>query len=234
MIDLTGFDISKYRKYIHKLCLDLNMSYEERENMVFEILKARQDSFSVTCETCGRSFIIANREHKCKKEDIYLFNYTNRPLENRKIPKKYFERIRKRYPLEESNKGKYAYRGLNFLTKKHYEDFLSQIKDNTLTTKSITSWTIEEKHSRRFARIIQKGTSLEDERRRELVVDALNNKSNITGYKGVIIRTILREEDTLADISDNKFGKFSEKEVILLPGKYTIDVVETINRIEKK
>ena len=234
MIDLTGFDISEFRRYIHKICLEKNLSYEEREQMVYEVLEKGQSIFTVTCKTCGRGFLIANREHECQKEDIYLFKYTNRPLGNRNISKKYFEKIRSKYPLEKANIGKYAYRGLNFLTQKHYEDFLTQIKDGILTTKTITSWTIEENHAKRFAMCLQKGTALEDNKRKNLIVETLNANANITGYKGVIIRTVLSEADTLADISMIKFGSFAEKEVILLPGKYKVDIVKTIDRMEKR
>lgn len=228
-MDLSNFNINEYRKYIHKIGLEMGMTYEEREESILKILEMGKNQFSVNCKTCGRKFKISSLDHTCKDEDILLSNYTNRSLENKEIPVVYHETLRNDYPLREVNIGVYAYRGLNFLTKEQYETFLSETDGGYLYSERITSWTIKEKSALRFAKVIQKGTFLEDEDRKNIVVDALKSKSNITGYKGVIIRTLLKKDRVLADISDNEFGDYSEDEVILLPGRDNIEIIQTFS-----
>lgn len=226
----AGFNIEKYREFIHDACLPLDMTYEEKEKAVLKILTHKECDFKASCKTCGRTFYLDSLEHTCNNSDVLLFKYTSKPFVNREdiLTKK--DDIKNRYPLKDENIGVYAYRGLNFLTKEAYESFVFNVNNGLLVEEKATSWTIKEESSERFAYYIQQGTILSDKKRKGFVDAVTSFKSKITGYKGIILKTKLNPESVLADISDNDFGKFSEHEVILLPGKYDIEIIKTINR----
>jgi len=115
------------------------------------------------------------------------------------------------------------YRGLNFDTEEDYFKFMSSIKNNTLETNNISSWSPSKSVAKQFA--VTKPSYMEfmDRYKMSLISKQEKEGERITGYRGVIISTTIPPKKAI-DLSKSEYSK--ESEMILPSGKYEVDIYD--------
>jgi hypothetical protein len=226
------FDLRLYRDAIREEAKKQGKTLSEKQleqvlEMFIEELKDQLET-KVPCRTCGKRFPLNNLQHECQEEDIWLYQYVQNSAKNKQINPKFISKLKEKYPLKKGHC--IAFRGINFQTKEKYDAFMKEIENGTYTFKEISSWTLKYSYAKRFARCIQKGTRADDSIRKKELWNMFHEKSNITGYKGVILAIDLKKKMVLCDISEEGIGNMNEYEVILLPGTYPVFVAEVIDK----
>lgn len=226
------FDLNIYRKEIILIGKERKggLTEEEVERFLMKFINKNKDTLEskVHCLTCGIGFRLNALEHDCKDEDIWLFQYVKNSVKNKDITSKHLQKLKDKYPL---GKGIiFLFRGINFKTKQQYEAFVEDAKTGYFTFDTITSWSKSFEYAQKFACWSQKGTSEDDSKRMEEINQMAFEKSNITGYKGIVIALRPLTKKVLCDISEEHIGNMNEKEVIMLPGTYEIGIVKTIDK----
>ena len=109
------------------------------------------------------------------------------------------------------------YRGLSWDNQLDYDKFIESIKDGVLTTDRLTSWSPDYEVAHKFS------TS------RSEYINGENTSDNTikdikTELLGVVIKTTINPGSAI-DI--RKFSDKSESEVLVVPGKYKIEVMKS-------
>jgi hypothetical protein len=226
------FDLRLYRNALLEEAKKQGMKLSEKqlERLLHIFIEQSKDDLQtkVSCLTCGKRFPLKQLQHECQEEDIWLYQYIQNSANKKQLKPQYIRKLKEKYPLK---KGNYiAFRGINFQTKEEYDSFMKEIENGTYTFKDISSWTLSYEYAKRFARCIQKGTREDDSIRKKELWNMYHEKSNITGYKGVILAIDLKKKMVLCDISEEGIGNMNEHEVILLPGTYPVFVAEVIDK----
>ncbi|WCK57112.1 hypothetical protein PP175_28395 (plasmid) [Aneurinibacillus sp. Ricciae_BoGa-3] len=218
------FNVEQVIKLIRKS--EKNITEERIEELMDDACELL--TVNLSCLTCGKRFPMNNMQHKCKEEDIWLYQYIQNSVGNKQVKKEYLSLLKEKYPLHKGHD--IAYRGINFKTHQEYRMFMESLKENSFTFKEITSWTLRHDYAVRFARCIQKGTRENDDIRKQEIRAMFNMKANITGYKGIILAIHLTKNKVLCDISKEGIGNMTEEEVILLPGTYQVVLNKIIDK----
>lgn len=223
------FDLSNLVKELHNQYIQMGKSVEDVDKSLPEILNMLKDKINVKfpCKTCGVKRSLNDLNHECSEEDTWLFSYIKSSNNNKNLKRGYKTRLMRKYPLMGF---KIAFRGINFRTEEDYNKFMSEYEDGFYEFKEITSWTKSYMTAKMFARCVQKGTTIKEKIRRVELKKAIDEKSSITGYKGIILSIDLKKRDVLCDINNEEFGCYNESEVILLPGKYKVYIADTLNK----
>lgn len=225
----NDFELKIVTDEIYKFYRESGYSDDEIEELIpnsLEFIKDKMD-IKVPCKYCGVKFPLNNLNHECEEEDIWLFSYTQNANDNKKLKRGYKTKLKRKYPLVGS---KLAFRGINFFNEEDFNKFMEECKRGTVEFKEISSWSKSYNTAKKFARCLQKGTSVDVEFIKAEIRKAVNEKSSITGYKGVILAIDLKRKDVLCDINGDGFGSFAEEEVILLPGTYEVNIVNILDK----
>lgn len=182
----------------------------------------------VCCLTCGIKFPINRLEHDCQDEDIWLYKYIKSSL-NKDMPNDFKRKLNKKYPLTKSSEK--VFRGINFERKEEYELFMKQLNNGKISFPTFTSWSKVYDQAWSFARFMKKGTRQNEEVRRRAFKEMIENQAFITGYKGIVISTVINENDSICDISEKGIGNLSESEVIVSSGMYSIEIVHEVEQL---
>jgi hypothetical protein len=225
------FDLKVIRQVFDEVYRSKNVSDEEK-NRLFEVFMERaveELDISVPCATCGIKYPLNQLEHDCAPEDVWVNAYVHNASCRKTGYEKYITKLQAKYPCKVE--GRFVFRGKNFETMDEYESFMESIQNGYYEVSTVTSWTTEYEYAVKFARFMQKGgTSASDTVRRRELLKMLEQGANMTGCKGVVLRQKLRRESVLCDISNENIGGFDEHEIILLPGRYRVEVVKTFDR----
>lgn len=231
MKTFEDFNLDIFRKEIVKLGeKEGGLSEEKVEKLLFSFLNKAKDKLEtkVACLTCGVGYRLNNLEHDCQDEDIWLNKYVKNSVLNKNLKSEFAERLQSKYPYDK--KGYFAFRGINFKTKEQYDAFIEQSKTGHMTFETISSWSLSFEYAKKFACWTQQGTREADHMRKEEIMNMVKDKSNITGYKGLVLAFRPTPEMVLCDISSQNIGNMSEKEIILLPGTYKVEIARTIEK----
>lgn len=188
----------------------------------------------------------------------WLENYISNTFTNRELPgQEVVDFLKKNFNISHEIK---LFRGINFKTKKEYDDFMSSLEKGHILSKVLTSWSKDIDIASKFAykplTIHSNKEYEQDSQMTFLWEKAVARKEKITGYRGVIItasikpeNTLLQTENALRFLEDkcvncnNKicnscnFRKAldlveEEKEIIVLPQTIEVDIIEEILRFE--
>lgn len=228
------FNLQAIKKTMAKTFLEKGKKLSEREleALLSSMMKDKENipPISVPCLTCGKAYPLNQLEHDCQEEDIWLFKYISSSQGTKEIPRGYKGNLRAKYPL--LHRKAMVFRGINFDTKEQYDSFMAKVSGGTYLFPHISSWTLDFSKAVSFARFVMKGTRETEDVRRRALMKMIEEKANITGYKGVILGTNVTKGMTLCDISQEGIGGMDEEEIILLPGNHTVTIIKEIDRIE--
>lgn len=119
-----------------------------------------------------------------------------------------------------------VYRGLNFKDKEEYEDFINHVgktKKFKVQDKWISSWTRKKSTAEQFAvsrPSYMEAMSIEN---MALINKAKEENQHVVGYRGLIVKTTIKKGQAI-DVNKSPFS--AEDELLLVPGKYDIEIEE--------
>jgi hypothetical protein len=154
-----------------------------------------------------------------------MFTYENYP----KNPSdETINTLLKRYPAKAGT----IYRGMNFYTKKSYDEFIennfpNDATESGITTKVVTSWTPSENASEQFA--VTQPTYDLNASVMHAYEQQQKNKERLAGYRGIILSTTIGDNQGI-DVDASGLGH--ESEVILPVGKYNMKIHREIKKYE--
>lgn len=143
-----------------------------------------------------------------------LAKYVNDPT-HKFISSSRLESLIQEFPYD----GGTLYRGLNFSDKESYDKFIEDIKDNKITTTTLTSWTRSTDTARQFA--VTRPTYYFNSSLAKAEQARQSSGDYMIGYRGVILKAEIQPNIAL-DV--NKSGVAAEDEVILPAGTYAIGI----------
>lgn len=134
----------------------------------------------------------------------------------------------KKYPAESGT----IYRGINFYTKKLYDDFIQKFngkKSAILKFDTISSWTRNENDSEQFA--VTQPTYNMNYIVMSMYQKQQERKERLSGYRGIIISTNIQDGVSI-DVDKSDLGH--ESEIILPKGSYTVSIHKIIKKYEEE
>lgn len=150
--------------------------------------------------------------------DQWLAKYTYENLD--KWPgKDILEILAKRYPVEKPTA---VYRGINFSTKEHYDEFKEKVADGTYKTGGVSSWS-PNPDVEQFA-VTRPSYYLDLDTMRGYS-EAQKQREYIQGYRGVILKTIA-EPGRAINTNASRLGH--ESEITLFPGEHPVEIVREL------
>lgn len=117
------------------------------------------------------------------------------------------------------------YRGLNFISKEDYENFINKLRENNfiLQTNGISSWSNNKETAKQFSVTQPTYFILSNPALFKRENEKTQNKERLSGYRGVILETKIKA-NTAIDVRRSRSG--AEEEIILLKGSYKVKVVD--------
>lgn len=119
-----------------------------------------------------------------------------------------------------------VYRGLNFKNKEEYEEFINHVgktKKFKVQDKWISSWTRKKSTAEQFAITrpsYMEAMSIEN---MALINKAKDKNEHVVGYRGLVVKTTIKKGQAI-DVNKTPFS--AEDELLLVPGKYDIEIEE--------
>lgn len=138
-----------------------------------------------------------------------------------------FEALSMLLTLYGNKKNIVVYRGLNFSTidTKHYKQFLKSIEDGYYVDNKVSSWTLNRKVAEQFSKV-------NDAQEYNYKQDFFKAKRT-DNTAGILLKQKIRPYEGIVIPYDHAPGFKYEQEVLLLPGKYSIEVNDYDLLLEK-
>ena len=170
--------------------------------------------------------ITSNDYENLDSADTWLSKYTLESLD--KWPsREVWQTLIKRYPADTGQK---IYRGMHFYTKEEWDSFIDEYNSSNgqLDFRGISSWTRSPGTATQFA--ITRPTYFLNHEVMQAHDKMHREREHMTGYRGVILETIIHKNNQAVDVAKSDFSK--EDEVILAPGKHQVKINRIVKRFE--
>lgn len=126
------------------------------------------------------------------------------------------------------------YRGLNFLNKEHYNNFLSSISSGKITLESFSSWSTDKRIAEGFAKSrkfnLDLGFVSKDNPYWKAYQISEKKKDPLVGYRGIVLITHI---PAYTGLDMTEAGYESESEVVLPKGTYRIQYYDVLSYSDK-
>lgn len=123
------------------------------------------------------------------------------------------------------------YRGLNFLTKQDYDNFVRSIKNGRLTINTLSSWTTKKSVAESFARSRKMNLGVfYDKNDPYWAARASQAHDRMIGYRGVVLYTKIPAG---IGLDMDRAGYSSEAEIVLPAGTYTVKYYDYLTYADK-